>query len=175
MRPALPVGVPSSAAAARWSVPEKGRVPWAAFRSTNRRQRQSVWGGKPEKRRRIERFANQSGEGPRVQPAVVERVGHFVPLDSRRLGNVAQEDALLVQRFDVVGHERRGHDYDLANSLPGERRDVVGRRGREPLHGSDLALVAQRPVLAGWQALGAAGHGGVALARVAVASAAEGG
>ena len=72
--------------------------------------------------------------------------------------------------FDVVGDEGHRNHEDLAHSPRGKLRDVIGRGPRQPLHRADLALVAERPLLAGRQPLHHAGDGGVDLALVGIAA-----
>ena len=99
---------------------------------------------------------------------VVQAVRGDVVGDPERPRLVGEEHPDLVERLDVVRHERDGHDEDLAFAGGGQLLQDVGSRGAEPRHVPDLGLVGEaRPVPAADPGVDRL-HGGFDVRRVRV-------
>src|SRR5205823_3169360 len=78
---------------------------------------------------------------------------------------------VLVQRLDAIGDERHRNDEHLPHSVPRQVGNVIDGCRLQPLHRTDLALVAERPLLPRRQPPDDAGDGCVDLALVGIPAA----
>src|SRR5450830_104331 len=74
---------------------------------------------------------------------VVEPFGDDIVGDSETRRLAPEEQADLVERFDVVGHEGDRYNEHLLLAGLRELREDFGRRRSEPFHRADLRLIAE--------------------------------